>query len=54
MLSDHDTVPTEDALGKLDARGMVLLPGNEITKGVRTSSTWTPIASFSRLLSANR
>jgi hypothetical protein len=31
MLSDHDIHSSEDDLARLDARGMVLLPGNEIS-----------------------
>ncbi len=31
MLADHDIVTTDDDLAKLDGRGMVLIPGYEIT-----------------------
>ena len=33
MLSDHDYLTSEAALKKLDGRGMVLIPGNEISRG---------------------
>jgi len=33
MISDHDVYTSEEACREFDARGMVLIPGNEITAG---------------------
>jgi hypothetical protein len=33
MISDHDTLASPDFYATLDSKGLVLIPGNEITKG---------------------